>query len=98
MRRPTATQGLAGVAVTLTCTALGVEYSNIWRRGRAPLPAEADRVSEAAAEAALETVEVAVAGYRGGSPRENALLNLLTAYAGAAGIARASTHRIRTRG
>jgi hypothetical protein len=98
VKAPTATQTLAGVAVALTAASAGLEYRNVWRRGRAPLPAETDRVPEAAAEAALETVEVAVAGYRQGSPRENALLNLLLSYALAAALARASTHGIRARG
>jgi hypothetical protein len=98
VRRPTATEALGGVAVTLTAAAVGLEYWHVWRRGRAPLPSDTQHPFEAGAEAARETVQVAVAGYRGASAKENALLNLLLAYAVTAGLARASTHTIRSRG
>jgi hypothetical protein len=98
VRRPTGTETLAGSAVVLTATAIALEFGHVWRRGRAPLPAETEDVQLAAAEAARETVEVARAGYRSGSARETALLNLLVAYAGTAAVARVSTHVIRSRG
>jgi hypothetical protein len=98
VRRPTGTEALAGSAVGLTAAAVAIEYGLVWRRGRAPLPRDAEHVPEAAREAARETVEVAVHGYRSGSARETALLNLLLSYAGTAALARASTHVIRTRG
>lgn len=98
MRRPTATEALGVTAGGLTAAVLASEYWSVWRRGRAPLPAETDHPLEAGAEAARETVEVAVTGYRMASPRENALLNLLVAYAGTAGLVRLSTHTIRARG
>jgi len=41
---------------------------------------------------------VAVAGYRGGSTRENTVLNMLASFTLTWAIARASTHAIRTRG
>jgi hypothetical protein len=92
------THALGGVAVGLTVALVGLEYAHVWRRGRAPLPAEAQDVIVAGREAALETVEVAVAGYRAGTPRENALLNLLLSYAITFAAVRASTHVIRSRG
>ncbi len=98
MRRPTPTHGLAAAAVGLTAAAVAVEYAHVWRRGRAPLPAEAEHVLEAGAEAARETVEVAVTGYKLSSPRENAVLNLLISYATTALLVRASTYSIRARG
>jgi hypothetical protein len=98
VKRPTRTELLGGTAIGITVAAIAQEYWTVWRRGRAPLPAETDHVLEAGAEAARETVEVAVTGYRLASPRENALLNLLTSYALAAGIVRLSTHAIRVRG
>jgi hypothetical protein len=91
-------RALGALAVGLTGGVAAMEYAHVWRRGRAPLPAEADNVLEAGAEAARETVEVAVAGYRASPVRENALLNLLLTYAITAGVVRASTHRIRTTG
>lgn len=96
--RPTKTHALGATAVGLTITAVGLEYWNVWRRGSAPLPAETENVLEAGAEAARETVEVAVTGYKLASPRENALLNLLISYATAAALVRASTWSIRSRG
>jgi hypothetical protein len=89
---------LGVLAAGLTAGVVALEYAHVWRRGRAPLPTQTDHVLEAGAEAARETVEVAVAGYRASPARENALLNLLVAYAMTAGIVRASTHRIRTTG
>jgi hypothetical protein len=74
------------------------ELARVWRRGSAPLPTETHDVIGAAEEAARETVEVAVSGYRGGSTRENALLNLLGSFTLTFGIARMSTHLIRRRG
>ena len=82
MRRPTGTEALLAAGVGLTAAAVGIEAYHEWRRGR--------RVKE--------TVELAVAGYQAGSEREHALLNLLVAYAVTAGLARLSTHQIRSRG
>jgi hypothetical protein len=89
---------LGAFAVVGTITAALVEYAHVWRRGRAPLPAESDNVIEAGREAAVETIEVAVTGYRTGSARENALLNMLLAFSLTFGAARLSTHQIRRRG
>ena len=82
MRRPTGTEALLATGVGLTATAVGLEARHEWRRGRDP----------------RETVELAVAGYQAGSRREHAMLNLLVAYAATAGVARVSTHLIRSRG
>jgi hypothetical protein len=91
-------RALGALAVGLTGGCIAIEYAHVWRRGHAPLPTETDRVLEAGAEAARETVEVAVAGYRASPTRENAVLNLLISYAVTAGIVRASTHSIRNKG
>jgi hypothetical protein len=93
------TQALAALAAGLTAGAVALEFANVWRRGRAPLPAEApDRVLESGLEAGRETVEVAVAGYRAATPRETALLNLLLSFALSGLVVRLSTHRIRATG
>ena len=42
------------------------EFGRVWRRGSAPLPQETDRVLQAAAEAAAETVQVALGRLSGG--------------------------------
>jgi hypothetical protein len=98
MRRPSRTELLGVAAVGLTVTVVATEYWGVWRRGSAPLPDETDDVPGAAAEAARETVEVAVAGYKASPLRENAALNLLLSYATAAAVVRLSTHTIRLRG
>ena len=56
------------------------EVGRVWRRGSAPLPSEADSLLLAAEEAVAETAQVARAGYREVSTRENALFNLLTSF------------------
>ena len=60
--------------------AFAVELGRVWRRGSAPLPAETDHVFAAGAEAAVETTEVAVAGYQAAPPQENALFNLFASF------------------
>lgn len=94
------TKALGVVAAVGTASAVALEYAHVWRRGRAPLPLEVGGVDvlAAGAEAALETVEVAVEGYRAGTLRENALLNLLVSFSVTFGAARASTHVIHAHG
>jgi hypothetical protein len=94
--RRTLVLGLA--ALVTTGAVLGGELARVWRRGSAPLPSETDRVIVAAEEAARQTVEVAVAGYRQASHAETSLLNMLGAFTVAFGTVRASTHTIRIRG
>ena len=95
---PRSTVVLGSLAAATTVAVVALEYAHVWRRGRAPLPSETDRVIEASREAALETVEVAVAGYQASPARETALLNLLISYAVTFALARASTHLIRAHG
>jgi hypothetical protein len=92
------TQALGAVALLSTGAVLVGELARVWRRGSAPLPAETDDVLGAAEEAARQTVEVAVAGYRESSARETALLNLLLSFTISFGAARALTHALRRRG
>ncbi|WP_320670196.1 hypothetical protein [Patulibacter defluvii] len=102
VRRRTAaerrTRTLAAAAAFTGAGAIALEVARVWRRGSAPLPSEADRVLDAGAEAVGETVQVAVAGYREGSERENALLNLLLSFTGTWLVTRLSTTMIRRRG
>ena len=89
---------LAAAAITTTAAVAVGELSRVWRRGSAPLPTEADDLLSAAEEAARETVEVVVEGYREVSARENALLNLLLSFVVTFGVTRTAAHVIRTRG
>jgi hypothetical protein len=89
---------LAGAAVLTTGAVLGGELWRVWRRGSAPLPAETDHPFEAGAEALGQTLEAALAGYRGGTRREHALLNLVISFSLTWLGTRASAHVIRRRG
>ncbi|HEX2085016.1 MAG TPA: hypothetical protein VHF89_04990 [Solirubrobacteraceae bacterium] len=91
------TWALGAVALGTTIAVGAGELARVWRRGSAPLPTETTDVLSAAEEAARETVEVAKAGYRGGSTRENALLNLVGSFTLTFGIARLLTWVIRRR-
>ena len=73
------------------------EVSRVWRRGSAPLPGEAPSLLLAAEEAVAETAQVARAGYREVSTRENAMFNLLTSFVGTFIAARVITHVLRGR-
>ena len=92
------TYALGFLALGTTGVVVAGEYARVWRRGPAPLPSETTDVLGAAEEAARETVTVAVEGYRTGSTRENALLNLLGSFTLTFGLTRASTLVIRRRG
>ena len=94
----TTTLALAAAAVVTTVGVAAGELTRVWRRGSAPLPADTDRVLEAAEVAARESVEVAVEGFRATSARETALLNVLASFVVSFAAVRASTHTIRSRG
>jgi hypothetical protein len=95
------TWALGAAALGTTGALLFGEVARVWKRGSAPLPTEVEapvEIVEAAEEAARETVEVAVSGYKSGSTRENALLNLLGSFTLTFGITRLVTFLIRRRG
>lgn len=92
------TVGLGTLAVGTTLAVLADEISRVWRRGEAPLPADADDLVGAVETVARETAEVAVAGYREASTRENAAFNLLVSFVLTSGIVRSATNLIRVRG
>jgi hypothetical protein len=88
LRAQRGTQVLTGAAV-FTTAAVAVSE---WRRLRALHP------EEQPAETLREAVGIVAAGYRSGTPRENALFNLLAAFSVTFGFARLSTWSIRRRG
>jgi hypothetical protein len=90
------TQVMGAVALGGAVGAGAVELARVWRRGSAPLPAEADDLLEAAGTATLETIAVVREGYRVTSTRENAVFNLLASFTLTFGITRASTALIRS--
>jgi hypothetical protein len=76
---------------------VALEVGRVWRRGSAPLPAQADDLLLAAEEAVSETAAVARAGYRHVSRRENAVFNLLSSFVLTFGIVRWITYLLRGR-
>src|SRR5829696_5586588 len=88
---------LGAVATAAVAAVVIGEVGRVWKRGHAPLPAEADDLLLAAEEAVAETAQVARAGYREVSTRENAMFNLLTSFAGTFLLARGITYLLRGR-
>ena len=91
------TIALGVLAAVATAAVVTVEFGRVWRKGSAPLPAIADDPLQAVAEAAAETAEVAVTGYREVSTRENSMFNLLTSFGTTFITARAVTTALRRR-
>ena len=88
---------LGGVAAAAVAGVAVGEFGRVWRRGSAPLPRETADVLSAAESAAVETAQVARAGYREVSGRENAMFNLLSSFVGAFLLARTITYSLRRR-
>jgi hypothetical protein len=86
---------LGATAVVGTAGVIGGEILRVWDRGDAPSPAEADDVLAAAGVATRQTVEVAVAGLRRASLRENAMLSLLLSFNTTWPLVRYTTYRLR---
>ena len=92
------TWALGAAALGTTGVLLAGELARVWHRGSAPAPTQTHDLLAAAEEAARETVDVAISGYRTGSTRENALLNLLASFTLTFAGTRLSTLVIRRRG
>jgi hypothetical protein len=89
---------LGGLATAAVAGVVIGEVGRVWRRGSAPLPQETDDLLAAAEEAVAETAEVARAGYRDVSTRENSMFNLLTSFAATFIAVRSITYLLRGRG
>jgi hypothetical protein len=98
LRASTRIYAIGLAAAGSTVAVVGGELLRVWHRGSAPRPYETDDVLGAAEEAARETVEVAVEGYRDAPAREQALVNLLATFTLSFGVVRATAHLIRVRG
>jgi hypothetical protein len=100
-RRPLApgrgTLVLGALATVSVAAVVVAEVGRVWRRGSAPLPQETDDLLLAAEEAVAETAQVARAGYREVSTRENSTFNLLASFAGTFLIVRTITYLLRAR-
>jgi hypothetical protein len=88
---------LALLATTAMAAVVAVEYRRVWRRRSVTLPDETGDPLLAAAGAAVETAEVARAGYRDVSTLENSMFNLLTSFVTTFIVARAITTALRGR-
>jgi hypothetical protein len=88
---------LGGLAAAAVGGVVIGEVGRVWRRGSAPLPQETQHLLAAAEEAVAETAEVARAGYREVSTRENAMFNLLTSFAATFIAIRSITYGLRDR-
>ena len=88
---------LGGLATAAVAGVVMGEIGRVWRRGSAPLPQETEHLLAAAEEAVAETAEVARAGYREVSTRENSLFNLLTSFAATFITVRSITYLLRGR-
>jgi hypothetical protein len=88
---------LGAVAGAAVAAVVAGEIGRVWRRGSAPLPREADSLVLAVEEALAETAQVARAGYKEVSTRENATFNLLSSFVVTFIAARAVTYRLRHR-
>jgi hypothetical protein len=88
---------LGAVTAAAVLAVVAGEVGRVWRRGAAPLPQETDHLLQAAEVAAVETAQVARAGYREVSGHENALFNLLTSFAVTFLAARSITYVLRSR-
>ena len=91
------TFALGAAAAAAVVAVVVAEIGRVWRRGSAPLPQETDRLLAAAEEAVVETAEIARAGYREVSTRENSLFNLLTSFAATFLAVRSITYLLRRR-
>jgi len=91
------TVALGVLAVVATAGAVVVEVGRVWRRGSAPMLADADDPFVAAAEAVVETAAVARTGYHEVSSGENSMFNLLTAFVTTFVVARSITTLLRRR-
>ncbi|WP_372790941.1 hypothetical protein [Paraconexibacter sp.] len=91
------TRALGAAALLTTGAVIVVELARVWRKSGAA-PTDAEEAVLAAERTIEQTVDVAVAGYKKGSTRENALFNMLVSFSIAFGLARWSTAHIRRTG
>jgi hypothetical protein len=91
------TLALGAVATAGVVAVVVGEVSRVWRRGSAPALRDTDHPILAAEEAVAEAAQVARAGYREGSTRENSIFNLLTSFAATFILVRSLTYVLRER-
>ena len=90
------TRVFGAVSVTAVGVLIVAEAGRIWRLGQLPLTHGDERRD--LVNGRLRQVRLLREGYRVSSTRENALVNMVTAFVITFGITRGITHTIRTRG
>lgn len=88
---------LGAAAAVAVAAVVIVEVGRVWRRGSAPALSETDHPLLAAEEAVAEAAQVARAGYREVSTRENSMFNMLTSFASTFMLARSIAYLLRHR-
>jgi hypothetical protein len=91
------TLALGAAATAVIGAVVVVELRRVWRRGSAHALSDANHPILAGEKAVAETAQVARAGYRVVSTRENSLFNLLTSFATTFIVTRSVTYLLRRR-
>jgi hypothetical protein len=89
------TEALGALAVGTAGALCALELRHVWRAGSAESSARAGHYLQAQRDATRDTLAVLREGYRTGSTRENAVLNMFAAFAATFAGTRAITHAIR---
>jgi hypothetical protein len=90
------TEGLGALALVTGGALCAVEVRHVWQRGSARASARSGHYLRAGRLVTHDVAAVLREGYRASSTRENALLNMLLAFAATFGITRGITHSIRS--
>lgn len=91
------TLAVGALAGGTTVAALAAELRRVWRHRSGGRPVETGQLLEATEQAVSDTLETVVAGYRGGSSRENATFNMLVSFLGSLGLSRGIAYLLRGR-
>jgi hypothetical protein len=90
------TEVLGALAILTGGALCAVELKHVWEHGSARASARRGRYLQAGRLMTHDVAEVLREGYRTSSTRENALFNMLLAFAATFGLARGVTHSIRS--
>jgi hypothetical protein len=90
------TESVGALALVTGGALCAVELRHVWRRGSASASARRGRYLQAGRLMTHDVSAVLREGYRASSTRENALFNMLLAFAATFGMVRVVTHTIRS--
>jgi hypothetical protein len=92
------TRALGVFAVGSVVALIGAEFARVWRLGSLPLERGDETTVGQSQRSARQVAQVLREGYRVSSTRQNALLNMVVAYAVTFGTVRWITYTIRVKG